>query len=423
MAASSSNIPQDPVKDPNNHTFQQHTSKTSSSFYSSNDSRKEKPIQGVMQNYYEQKIFSSSREDTMRLSFVGTTIHLVVNLLIPLSRILEITMGIRFALVIASVFSVVGLTSASFCTEIWQLYLAIGLCLGASNSILNSVSQRLIPQWFEKKRGIASAIAFSGSVITGLVSPFIMTSINLSLGIVWTYRILAVLFIGVNVVIIVIIRENTIPSGEISLRDNIKTAINTSVLRDINFFIWVSSCIPQTLIQIIPFIFVPVYATYIGLSPIQGTTAVAVISGVNLVGRIFAGFMADKIGTMNTYIIYNTLSGSAAVFIWTFAYNYKTLLVFCVVYGFFGSVYFTLLGPTVARIVGLEKLPSGNIFIFLFTAPVAFGPSIASAVEVKSVLQPFLTYKLFLGIPLFISVIPILILKLRMTGTLLFAKI
>ncbi|KAI9271602.1 major facilitator superfamily domain-containing protein, partial [Phascolomyces articulosus] len=389
---------------------------------------------GVMQDYYEQRVFTSSREDSMRLSFVGTTIHVVMNLFMPISRILEVTVGLKVALIIASILSVIGLTlfySSSFFADtyyyyllkIWQLYLALGLCLGSSNCILFSVAQRVIPQWFDKKRGLASGISFSGSVITGLVSPFIMTSINFTLGIAWTYRILAAIFIGINILICLIMRENTVPTEKESTKDKIKTSINVSILRDTNFLIWMSACVPQVIIQTVPYIFVPVYATYIGLSPLQGSTAVGVISGVNLFGRLSAGFVADKIGSLNTFIIYNTLSGCAAVFIWIFAYNYITLLVFSVVYGLFGSVYYTLLGPTVARVVGVQNLPSGNIFISLLTSPACFGPSIASAIELKSSLQPFLTYKLFLGIPLFISVIPILYLKLRITHAFVFSKI
>ncbi|KAI9271833.1 hypothetical protein BDA99DRAFT_534303 [Phascolomyces articulosus] len=135
-------------------------------------------------------------------------------------------------------------------------------------------------------------------------------------------------------------------------------------------------------------------------------------------------FVADKIGSLNTLIIYNTLSGCAAVFICVFAYNYIPLLVFSVVYGLFESVYYTLLSPVVARVVGTQSLlPYGNIFIALLASPACFGPSIASAIELKSNLQPFFTYELFLGIPLFISVIPILYLKLRITHTLVSSKI
>ena len=80
------------------------------------------------------------------------------------------------------------------------------------------------------------------------------------------------------------------------------------------------------------------------------------------------------------------------------------------------------MGPATARVVGIEKLASANTFISIFTSPAYFGPSIASAIAVASTRHPFLTYKLFLGLPLFFSVLVMVFLKFRMTSS-AFSKI
>ncbi|KAI9246057.1 major facilitator superfamily domain-containing protein, partial [Phascolomyces articulosus] len=379
-------------------------------------------IIGVLQDYYEQNMFGSSREISMNLSFVGTLIQVMEGFMMPFSQILEVSIGLRPALIVSSTFFLVGLISASFCTEIWQLYLSLGLCVGIGCSIMLSVSLRIIPQWFDMKRSKANAVAFSGSVVSGLITPFMMTSINYSLGIAWTYRILAFIFVGFDIVICYVMREFDSTKKRERSTKNILPSFDFSLIRNKNNIIWVISCIPQAAVNALPYIFIPVYATYIGLTPMQGSTAVAILSGVNIFGRLGAGYVADKIGNMNTYIICNFLSCVSALLIWTFAYNYAILLVFAIFYGLFGNAYHALLGPATARVVGIEKLPSANTFISIVTSPAYFGPSIASSIAITSTRHPFLTYKLFLGLPLFFSVVVMIFLKFRMTSS-VFSKI
>lgn len=41
------------------------------------------------------------------------------------------------------------------------------------------------PQWFVKRRGFAMGVMVSGSGIGGLIMPFVMTTLNESLGGAW----------------------------------------------------------------------------------------------------------------------------------------------------------------------------------------------------------------------------------------------
>lgn len=53
-------------------------------------------------------------------------------------------------------------------------------------------------------------------------------------------------------------------------------------------------------------------------------------------------FVADRIGPINTDIIYLTLACLANFLIWTFAYTYGTLIAFAAVFGLVCGSYFTL---------------------------------------------------------------------------------
>jgi len=51
--------------------------------------------------------------------------------------------------------------------------------------IFRQVSMSISPQWFVKRRGFAMGVMVSGSGIGGLIMPFVMTTLNESLGGAW----------------------------------------------------------------------------------------------------------------------------------------------------------------------------------------------------------------------------------------------
>ena len=52
--------------------------------------------------------------------------------------------------------------------------------------------------------------------------------------------------------------------------------------------------------------------------------------------------IADRIGNLNASIIFSLLGGLSSLCIWTFAYNYTTLMAYSVAFGFFGGSYYTI---------------------------------------------------------------------------------
>lgn len=85
-----------------------------------------------------------------------------------------------------------------------------------------------------------------------------------------------------------------------------------ALLKDVNFALWAVAAVLQTTYLYIPPFFIPsklkerigiarsnahwllyvvAYATYIGLTPSQGSILVSVLSATNFVGRIVAGYI------------------------------------------------------------------------------------------------------------------------------------
>ncbi|KAI7877408.1 MFS general substrate transporter [Lichtheimia hyalospora FSU 10163] len=365
---------------------------------------------GVMQDYYEQNMFGAS--STVQLSFVSTLILVFTFGGSLFSRIFELVLGTRFALLLATVLYTAGMEAAGSASEIWHLYLALGVCTGMGNAIIYAIAMRVTPQWFRKRRSTAMAMIASSTGVGGLVIPFIMTGVNQKLGASWTFRIMGLIFLVFNLSACLLVRERIqIKSKLTGMGDFFRPAL----YKDGTFSLWAAAALFQILYLFIPLFFVPSYATHVGLNASQGTALLAVLSSANFVGRIIAGVLADRFGCLNTNILYALMSCLSTFLIWTFAYDYGSMMAYAVVFGLFGGSFFALCSPITVLVVGVEKYPYAFSLLMVSITPGLFGSPIASAIERVSSIEPFLTYKIFTGIMAFFCTLLLVILRFRIS--------
>ncbi|KAI8096592.1 major facilitator superfamily domain-containing protein [Halteromyces radiatus] len=372
---------------------------------------------GVMQEYYQENYFGTSQQ--LNLSFVGTIALIFTNICGPLAQILTSMWGYRIVMIIGTLCVSLGLILAGFSSQIWHLYLTQGILFGIGASLMYCTIMGVAPLWFNRRRGIALGITASGSGIGGLVIPFIMTPINESLGPGWTYRILGFICLACDLVAVILVRPRVpVPRQRKRLGD----IIQLNVLKDGNFLLFCIGSMVALLGYFIPYFFLPSYATLIGLSKLQGSALVAVSSACNFIGRILAGLCADRIGKVNTNIIFTVLGGLSSFLIWTFATNYGTLMAYSVVFGLFCGSYFALLSPITAQLLGFERFPTGLSTMLISNVVSVFGPNIASAIENGVSAPPYFTYKMFSGAAYITGALILCILKLRLSRN-IFAKL
>ena len=78
--------------------------------------------------------------------------------------------GPRFVVEIGAILLAIGLALAPLSREPWQLYLTLGMLVGAGGNLLGyGVQSQFIPNWFVRRRGLAIGIAFSGVGIGSIV--------------------------------------------------------------------------------------------------------------------------------------------------------------------------------------------------------------------------------------------------------------
>ncbi|RCH88532.1 hypothetical protein CU097_005782 [Rhizopus azygosporus] len=352
---------------------------------------------GVMQDYYEQHLFGKDSKTTLNLSFVGTLALICLNAFGPVAQILVSVLSIRPVLIIGTICIGLGLEMASLSSQIWHLYLTQGILFGIGASCIYMAIMGVAPQWFNKRRGLALGLVASGSGIGGLVIPLIMNAINNSLGSGWTYRILGFICLFCDGMACILIRERNPPSAT---RKHFSQIVQFSVLKNPDYVLFAIGSNIDT----------------------QGSTLVTVSAAGNFVGRVAIGFLADRIGKINSNLIFVIITSLSSFLIWTFANSYGSLMAFSVVFGLTSGAYFAQISPITASILGMKQLSSGLSLLLLTNVIPVFGPNIASAIESSVNSTPFFSYKMFTGVAYFLSAIFILILRLRLSRR-LFVKV
>lgn len=190
----------------------------------------------------------------------------------PLVAWANYRLGTKISMLIGTVLISLSFLASSFATEIWHLCLAQGCCFGYGMGFLYLTSTTILPQWFTTKRSLALGLASSGAGFGGIVYNLTAGAAIPSLGLPWTYRLLALLTFVVNLVC------------SILLKDRNKAVQPDEKLFNIREFghisIWLLTAwgVFTELGYVVLLYSLPNYAQSIGLSAQQGSVVGAVLN-------------------------------------------------------------------------------------------------------------------------------------------------
>ncbi|KAI7903952.1 major facilitator superfamily domain-containing protein [Cokeromyces recurvatus] len=392
-----------------------------------------------MQNYFEQHSdFKGVTNLSFKLSFVETITNVLMNLLGPFSQLMLTVYSTRTVLFVSIVICSLGLLLASFSTEIWHLYLSQGVLYGIGCSTIFYIALTVVPVWFVKHRGLALGIISSGISIGGLVMPLVMEPLNTYFGAAWCYRIMCLICFVVGTFSCLMFKNKNLADNFTDEKQKnsrnetsdikskltmIMNMFDFSVAKNWRFLLWVVIDILLEAAYNVPYYFLPSYATYLGLTPSQGAIILSVGCGMNALGRIISGIVADYIGHVNVAIINSIISGLACLLIWTYSSDFPILMTFAVVFGFFGGTFITFTPTITLLITGYEKFETGVAVFLVLTVISMFGPNLAGAIEVLShAPKAFDSYKYFTGAGYLLGAILLIIFKFSLNRN-LFVKI
>jgi MFS family permease len=172
---------------------------------------------------------------------------------------------------------------ASFATQIWHLFLTVGLCFGYGMGFLYLTATAILPQWFLRKRSLAVGLASSGAGLGGLAYNLGSGAAVPSLGLPWTFRVLAISSFVCNFGCAMVLKDRN------KMVKPSQRAFAPKELGKIEVNLVIAWGFLTELGYIVLYYSLPHYASSIGLSEKQGSVIGAMLNLGLAIGRPLIG--------------------------------------------------------------------------------------------------------------------------------------
>jgi MFS family permease len=241
--------------------------------------------------------------------------------------------GVIRPLLIGAITLVSGYLLSAFATNIWQFALAQGLLgFGASGSFGPLMVD--VSHWFQKRRGIAVAIASCGNYLAGTIWPPLIQYLISTQG--WrTAQIAVGLFCAMTMLPLLLAMRRPAPShgaanGGVTSGSRGTLGISSNTLMALLVVAGVACCVAMSM----PQVHIVAYCGDLGYGPARGAEMLSAMLGFGLISRIACGFIADRIGGLAALLISSVLQG-VALFLYLLFDSLVSLYVISALFGLF----------------------------------------------------------------------------------------
>lgn len=193
--------------------------------------------------------------------------------------------------------------------------------------------------------------------------PILVTHLIRDAGFGWAMRTCAFLMLALLTVANLTIRPYNPPKPRrLTLTELVKP------LKELQFVLLIVGLFIFTYGFYAPINYLPAQAISVGMSPNLVQYLLPILNAGSLFGRLFAGFLGDKLGRYNIFIIVCYLSGIFILALWLPDSSNAALIVFAALFGFFSGAYVSLLTPLIMQISPMPELGFRTGIALLATA-------------------------------------------------------
>ena len=273
---------------------------------------------------------------------------------------------------------------------IWQLYLYFGTIMGIGMSGAWVPLTSTIARWFVKRRGFWSGFVLTGTGLAALIAPPLANWLIARYE--WRH---AFTLLGVAALVVVLVaaqflrrdpsQMGLVPYGDDTERQegpqsgsggfSFRKAVSTRQFWLVTPMLFCfGTCMFTALVHIVP------HATDLRISGATAAKMLAALGGLAIIGRLFLGNLADRIGSCRVFIIGFILMPAAYLWL-VFSKEVWMLYLFALPFGLAQGGMGAAESPLVADIFGLKS--HGLIYgvtSFGFTLGGAAGPWLAGYV-------------------------------------------
>jgi MFS family permease len=288
---------------------------------------------GVFQEYYaHQPAFKNS----VYISAIGTTASGISYLGAPLATPL-IRRWAKYRthmILVGWPLCILGLVAGSFANTLGTLLFTQGIMYGVGFIIFYYPILSMVDEFWIRRRGMAYGLLCSASGASGAVMPLLLQVLLRKFGYKTTLRAVAVALVVLTGPLIPLLKGR---EGQIQVT-NLRT--DWSFLKKRLFWTYSVSNLCMGMGYFFPALFLPSYASLIGLDATKGALLLTLMSISQVVGQFTFGYLSDKKVSVNTLIaICSSVAAIVTLSVWGLARSLVSLALFAVVYGFFGAGY------------------------------------------------------------------------------------
>jgi MFS family permease len=220
-----------------------------------------------------------------------------------------------------------GFISASFASQIWQLYLTQGLLVGFGIGLTWIPSIAVLPQWFLKRRSMANGICSAGSGIGGIIFSFAVRAIMSKYSLAWALRTCGLVSGFMNILATCAIRSrNHIVQPRLHPFDVL-------LFRRYEVILVLGWGFVSMFGYVILLFSLSDFARSIGLGSAQAAAVTALLNLGTAVGRPVVGLASDRFGRIETAGSVTFLCFVSVFAIWVPATSYGATICFAVING------------------------------------------------------------------------------------------
>ncbi|KPV78552.1 uncharacterized protein RHOBADRAFT_51007 [Rhodotorula graminis WP1] len=343
---------------------------------------------GLFLEYYQREGVNGHAASSSLLPLVGTVSSGAIYLLgPPISFLLNPRPRWRLNIIRAgALICSLSLLLSSFATAPWQLLLTQGLLYSIGGAMAYYSTFYYLQEWYVERRGFANGVCFAGTAAGGLVLPFILQALLEKYGAATTLQALSVsTFVLLGAALPLVRPRLPLPPKSADMRHEKKEedppredravvdepsrpqqpekVTAKRLFKNIKLWVFLAANIGQAFGYFVTLLYLPTYASAVGLSGAEGSALLASVNGACVLSRVAMGVLSDKhsphrlgFGTM--------LASSVAVLIlWGVAStSLPPLLVFSIVLGLAAGGWTSLYSSIINSVVRDDPALASHLF-------------------------------------------------------------
>lgn len=222
--------------------------------------------------------------------------------------------GITLAAILSAVMMSLGFVAAGFAPSLGWFAAAQGLLIGFGAAATFAPLVADISHWFEKRRGMAVAIAASGNYIAGTIWPPLIELAMRDHGWRTTYIGAGVLCLVTMVPLALMLRRPppfhaAEAAGIAVAAPRRSVGLSPNALQALLAVAGLTCCVAMSM----PQVHIVAYCADLGYGVARGAQMLSLMLGFGIISRIASGWVADKVGGVATMLIGSVLQTVALV--------------------------------------------------------------------------------------------------------------